>query len=67
MADAPGDRRGNAGIAERNLLGGNARPGLLDGGGGDIALHLSGVYVVAADCVVIFQLLVAAQLLLGLA
>lgn len=67
MADASADRRGNAGVAERNLLGGNARPGLLHGGSGDIALHLRGIKVVAADRVVIDQLLVAAQQLLGLA
>ena len=67
MADAPAHRRGNAGIAERYLLGGNARLRLLYGGGGDIALHLRGIHVMTADRMVIFQLLIAAQQLLGLA
>lgn len=49
MADAPAHRRGNAGIAERYLLGGNARLRLLYGGGGDIALHLRGIHVMTAD------------------
>ena len=66
VTNTPADRRVDARIIQRNLLRGDARLRLFHGGGGDIALHPGVIDIVAADGVIVFQLLIAGQQLLGL-